>query len=165
MTPEPPQPFRSPLMDLEPGWIDYNGHLNLAYYHVLFDRGIDALFDAIGLGEPYRATRGYTTYSAETHVCYLREVPPKARVYATAQIVGLDAKRLHIFQELFHEDGWRTATLESLSLSIDQNHPSGGPKVAPFPADVFARVADVAAEHAKLPTPDRLGRAVRLGRG
>ncbi len=56
----------------------------------------------------------------------------------------------------------RAATLESLSLSIGQNHPSGGLKVAPFPADVFDRVA---AEHAKLATPGRLGLAVRLGRG
>ncbi|MEO9787440.1 MAG: thioesterase family protein, partial [Aurantimonas coralicida] len=130
-------PYRSGLMAVRPEWIDYNGHLNLAYYHVLFDKGIDGLFDSIGLGETYRAERGYTTYTAEAHVCYLREVPPQAEVYVTSQIVGLDEKRLHIFQELHHCDGWAAATLESLSLSIDQR--GDAPKVAPFPAETFAR--------------------------
>ncbi|MEF2553092.1 thioesterase family protein [Aurantimonas sp. A2-1-M11] len=155
-------PYRSPLMAVQPEWIDYNGHLNLAYYHVLFDRGIDGLFDSVGLGEAYRAERGYTTYTAEAHVCYLREVPPDAEVYVTSQIVGLDAKRLHIFQELHHSDGWLAATLENLSLSIDQR--GERPKVAPFPDDVLARVSAVAGEHAALPRPERLGRAIGMGR-
>lgn len=162
MTASPPAPFRSGLMALEPEWIDYNGHLNLAYYHVLFDRGIDALFDAVGLGEAYRAARGMTTYSVETHVCYLREVPPGALVRVTTQIVGLDAKRLHVFQEMLHEDGWRAATLEGLSLSIDQR--GEAPKAAPFPDDVYARIAAMAAEHAQLPRPDRMGRRVTMAR-
>ena len=162
MTASPPAPFRSALMALEPAWIDYNGHLNLAYYHVLFDRGIDGLFDAVGLGEAYRAARGMTTFSVETHVCYLREVPPGSRVSVTSQIVGLDAKRLHVFQEMLHEDGWRAATLESLSLSIDQS--GEAPKAAPFPADVHARIAAMAADHALLPRPDRLGRRISMVR-
>ncbi|MBB4002262.1 MAG: thioesterase family protein [Aurantimonas endophytica] len=160
MTVRQPAPFRSDLMALEPEWIDYNGHLNLAYYHVLFDRGIDGLFDAVGLGEAYRASRGMTTYSVETHVCYLREVPPGSLVRVTAQIVGLDAKRLHVFQEMFHEDGWRAATLEGLSLSIDQR--GDRPRAAPFPDDVYQRIAAMAAEHARLPRPDRMGRRIPL---
>ena len=155
--PADPQPYRSPLMDIKPEWIDYNGHLNLAYYHVLFDQGIDGLFDVIGLGERYRAERGFTTYTVEAHVSYLHEVPPASRVFVTSQIVGLDAKRLHVFQELFHADGWRAATLESLSLSIDQRG-AEGPKAAPFPEDVFARVSAAAREHAK-PAPAGPARA------
>ena len=155
-------PYRSGVMAVRPEWIDYNGHLNLAYYHVLFDKGIDGLFDSIGLGETYRAERGYTTYTAEAHVCYLREVPPQAEVYVTSQIVGLDEKRLHIFQELHHSDGWAAATLESLSLSIDQRGET--PKVAPFPAETFARVSAAAAAHAELARPERLGRSIGMPR-
>ena len=36
-------PYLAPVMQIEQAWIDYNGHLNMAYYHVLFDRGVDAL--------------------------------------------------------------------------------------------------------------------------
>ena len=156
-------PFVSRQMALEPGWIDYNGHLNLAYYHVLFDRGIDGLFDEMGLGEAYRARTGFTTYSAETHVCYLREVPPGAIVAVRAQILGFDPKRLHVFQELIHVDGWCAATLESLSLSIDQRGET--PKVAPFPAETFAGIAAAARAHAGLARPQSAGRAIRAPKG
>jgi acyl-CoA thioester hydrolase len=36
-----PVPFVSKPMHVEPGWIDLNGHMNLAYYQVLFDRNFD----------------------------------------------------------------------------------------------------------------------------
>ncbi|MCB8835888.1 thioesterase family protein [Aurantimonas sp. VKM B-3413] len=153
-------PFRSAPMRLKPEWIDYNGHLNLAYYHVLFDQGIDGLFAAIGLGELYRAATGFTTYTAEAHVSYLKELPPDSAVTVSSQIVGLDTKRLHIFQEMHHTDGWLAATLENLSLSIDQRNPDG-PKVAPFPTDVFEQVSRAAKEHARLPRPEQLGRSIR----
>ena len=42
-TPLPSAPFKSSVMQIEPQWIDYNGHLNMAYYNVLFDRAIDEM--------------------------------------------------------------------------------------------------------------------------
>ena len=41
-------PFLSSVMHVEPAWIDYNGHLNMAYYNVLFDRAVDAAFELLG---------------------------------------------------------------------------------------------------------------------
>ena len=154
-----PAPFRSRELAVEPTWIDYNGHLNLAYYHVLFDRGVDDLFDAIGLGKRYRERTGFTTYSAEAHVRYLKEVPPGSSVIVSTQIVGLDPKRLHLFQEMHHTDGWLASTLENLSLSVDQRGET--PKVAPFPAATFATVSAAAKAHASLPRPADLHRAIR----
>ena len=69
-----------------------------------------------------------------------------------------DEKRLHSYQELFHEDGWLAASGESLHLSIDQS----GPKVAPFPEDVQEKIAKMAQDHAGLPMPDGAGRKVQL---
>src|SRR5690606_23591420 len=43
-------PFISSVMTVEPQWIDYNGHLNMAYYNVLFDRAVDQFFEALGIG-------------------------------------------------------------------------------------------------------------------
>ena len=43
-------PFVSSAMRVEPGWIDYNGHLNMAYYNVLFDRAVDEVYELLGLG-------------------------------------------------------------------------------------------------------------------
>jgi acyl-CoA thioester hydrolase len=50
-------PFVSSTMRVEPQWIDYNGHLNMAYYHVLFDRAVEEAFALVGLGADYLATK------------------------------------------------------------------------------------------------------------
>ena len=87
-------PFRSTVMRVRPEWIDYNGHLNMAYYSVLFDQGADQIFEQMGFGPDYQARTGHTTYSAEFHISYLRELHVDAPVMATfpegsAKLTGL----------------------------------------------------------------------------
>ena len=72
-------PFVSSLMRVEPDWIDYNGHLNMAYYNVLFDRAVDEAFELLGCGHDYVTTRNLSTFTAEVHVRYLRELTPATR--------------------------------------------------------------------------------------
>jgi acyl-CoA thioester hydrolase len=151
---------RSSPLSIRPEWIDYNGHLNLAYYHVLFDQGADEELATLGLGADYAQSRGMTTYVAENHVCYVREVFQQDSVFVTGQIVDFDEKRLHIYQELRHADGWLAATLEGLVLSIDMS----GPKVAPWPDDILAAITEAAARDALLPRPEQLGRSVGIRR-
>ncbi len=156
-------------MSIEKDWIDYNGHLNMAYYTVLFDRAGDVVSAELGMGPRYAATRGLTTYTAEIHVCYVRELHLGDRLRATFQLLDHDEKRLHAFQELRHADeGWLAATCETLTLHIDMGGPRGGPKggprVAPFPADVLERVEAMRALHASLPRPKQAGRAIAIKR-
>lgn len=153
-----PPPFLSDTMTVKPDWIDYNGHLNMAYYSVLFDQGVDQVWDLLGLGPDYAQTRGMTTYLAEFHICYLRELKEGDKLRASFQIIGHDGKRLHSYQELLHEDGWCAASGESLHLSVDQS----GPRVAPFPPDIQEKISVMAREHARLPRPARAGRTVSL---
>ena len=67
-------PFVSSLMKVEPQWIDYNGHLNMAYYNVLFDRCVDEAYELIGCGLAYLEQTRHSTFTAEVHVRYLREL-------------------------------------------------------------------------------------------
>src|SRR3979409_2768070 len=69
-----PVPFLSSVMQIEPQWIDYNGHLNMAYYNVMFDRVSDELWLKLGIGPGYRNERNGSTFTAECHVRYLREI-------------------------------------------------------------------------------------------
>src|SRR5262249_48743347 len=66
-------PFVSSVMRVEPAWIDYNGHLNMAYYNVLFDRAVDEAYELLGIGADYVAKRRHSLYTAEVHLRYLRE--------------------------------------------------------------------------------------------
>lgn len=160
MTETAATPHRSRLMSVEPQWIDYNGHLNMAYYNVLFDRGADDLFLEFGVGPDYRETRNFSTFSAEFHVCYLRELKEGDRVFVRSQLIDMDEKRFHFYQELCHEDGWVSATGEGLGLHIDMS----GPRVAPMPDDVEARMRAIFEQHKMLPRPDRVGRRIGIPR-
>jgi acyl-CoA thioester hydrolase len=155
-----PAPFVSSVMSIEPGWIDYNGHMNMAYYNVLFDRCADEAYELLGLGAGYAETRRFTTYTAEFHICYLRELHLSDKVTCTLQLVDFDEKRFHTFQELRHVDGWVAATGETMGLHIDMS----GPRVAPFPQDVLDKFAAMHEAHAALPRPERVGRSIGIPR-
>ena len=94
-------PFVSSPMRVEPGWIDYNGHLNMAYYNVLFDRAVDEVYELLGCGLAYVEASRHSCFTAEVHVRYLRELHAGDPVRVTFQLLGFDAKRLHYFEAAF----------------------------------------------------------------
>ena len=71
-------------MEIEKDWIDYNGHLNMAYYNVLFDRCSDEAFEIMGMGPDYARDRRLTIYTAEVHVCYVQELHLGDKVTVTS---------------------------------------------------------------------------------
>lgn len=153
------KPFQCNPIPIEPGWIDYNGHLNMAYYNVMFDKSLDEFFDMLGCGWHYLKERNGSTMTAEVHVRYIREVKLGDPVHVTVQMLGADEKRLHYFEELRHStEGWLSATSENMTLHVDM----GVRKVAPFPPDIAARVHAVANAHAALPLPDGAGRRIAM---
>ena len=85
-----PVPFLSSVMQIEPQWIDYNGHLNMAYYNVMFDRAIDELWLQLGIGPTYMKNRQGSTFTAECHVRYLREIHLGDPVQISILLVGAD---------------------------------------------------------------------------
>jgi acyl-CoA thioester hydrolase len=152
-------PFVSSVMRVEPGWIDYNGHLNMAYYNVLFDRAVDEVYEVLGLGLDYVKATRRSTFTAEVHVRYLRELLVDAPVRVTFQLIGFDSKRMHYFEQLFHaEEGWLSATSENMALNVDTTIK----KVAAFPAAVMERLARMKAAHDLLPAPDGVGRRIAM---
>jgi acyl-CoA thioester hydrolase len=158
-TTDTPRPFLSSVRQIEPQWIDNNGHLNMAYYHVMLDRAVDEFWLTFGLGPTYQAERHGSTFTAECHVRYLREINLQDPVQIAIRLIAADEKRLHTFQELRHAtEGWLSATSENMSVHIDMTTR----KVAPFPPDIQARIREVARVHATLPRPDGLGRAIGM---
>ncbi|TPI19037.1 MULTISPECIES: thioesterase family protein [unclassified Mesorhizobium] len=155
-----PAPIISRPLAIENDWIDYNGHLNMAYYNVLFDRGTDEAFEMMGVDSSYTKERRLSVYTAEVHVCYVRELHLHDTVKVSFQLIDHDDKRLRTYQEIRHVDGWLAATSETLSLHVDME----GPKVAPFPADVMAKLEAMRAAHAALPMPERAGRSIGIKR-
>lgn len=152
-------PFVSSVMRIEPAWIDYNGHLNMAYYHVLFDRAFDEALHLIGADPDYVQRERRSYFTAEAHIRYLRELHAEDAVRVTVQLLGHDLKRMHYFEQLFHAtEGWMAATLETMALHVDMD----SKKTTPAPPFVAGRLAEMRASHALLPIPEAAGRRVEM---
>jgi len=152
-------PFVSSVMRVEPGWIDYNGHLNMAYYNVLFDRAVDEVYELLGCGLAYVEQTRHSCFTAEVHVRYLRELHAGDPVRVTFRLLDFDAKRLHYFEELHHaEDNWLSATSENMALHVDM----AARKTIAFPAKIAARLARMKSAHAALPIPQGAGRRIAM---
>jgi acyl-CoA thioester hydrolase len=152
-------PFVSSIMKVEPSWIDYNGHLNMAYYNVLFDRCVDEAYELLGIGQDYLSTHKHSTFTAEAHVRYVREIHEGEPVRVTFQMLDYDTKRIHYFQQLFHAtDGWVSATSENMTLHVDM----AAKKVVPFPPRVMETLARMKAAHVRLPRPEAAGRGIAM---
>jgi len=154
-------PFKSDIMHVEPAWIDYNGHLNMAYYNVLFDRCVDQAYELFGFDADYLKTHNASFFTLEVHVTYLREIHEGAPVYVTLQLLDFDEKRTHFFQELHHaEDGFLSATSEQINLHVDM----GTKRSAPFPPDVLKRIEAMHTAHAGLERKPQVGHVIGIRR-
>ena len=147
---------------VRPEWIDYNGHMNVAYYVLAFDYATDALFDHLGVGQDYKNESGCSTFAVDMNVGYRREVQEGDPLSFATWFLGYDAKRLHFFHEMYHAtEGWLAANCELLSLHIDMARR----KTAPFPDSILSRLAAVRAAHSRLPAPEGVGRKIRAPTG
>jgi acyl-CoA thioester hydrolase len=157
-----PAPFERYEGEVLPEWIDFNGHMNLAYYVVLFDYATDALFDVLGIGRGYKNATGHGTFAVEMHTLYESELLAGERVGVRTQILGCDGKRLHVAHEMHLAGGTKRAAMqELLYLHVDLR----ARRVVPWLAEAGARVATAAAVHAHLPRPSWVGRHIALPTG
>ncbi|MBV8888303.1 MAG: thioesterase family protein [Alphaproteobacteria bacterium] len=154
-----PAPFARYEGEVRAEWIDANGHMNLAYYVMLFDYATDALFDALGIGAAYKDITGHGTFAVESHILYERELLVGERVRVATWVAGTDDKRLHLAHEMVRRnDGQRSAAQELMFLHVDL----GARRVVRWPADRRARLAEAAAAHARLARPAWLGRKIAM---
>ena len=154
------KPLRLYETTVAPDWTDYNNHMNEARYLHVFSQASDALLQLIGVDAAY-TTRGFSYYTAETHILHRHEVAALEPIAVETQMLGHDAIRLHVFMTMAHvRTGKVLATAEQMLLHVDQ---SAG-RVAPAEAQVLAKLAEIAAAQAALPRPRDAGRAVGFGK-
>jgi len=152
-------PFQHYRATVIADWVDFNGHMNVAYYVLAFDRGTDALFDALGIGTAYLRETNHSIFALQTHIAYERELRLGDPLSVRSTILAIDRKRVHLFQEMFHGDqGWRAASFESMGIHVDMSQR----RSAPFPPVLQASLAAAAARHAALPRPAGIGRSIAM---
>jgi acyl-CoA thioester hydrolase len=140
-------------------WIDYNGHLMDGYYCVAFAEATEAFLEHVGFGAAYREETGSSIYTVESHLCYFKSVRVGERLLYSTQLLGADAKRMHVFHWMTEAgSGDEVATNELMFLHVD----IATERVTPMPADRRSAVAVLAAQHAPLPVPGSAGRRIAM---
>jgi acyl-CoA thioester hydrolase len=142
-----------------PEWIDINGHMNVAYYVLAFDFAVDALWFDFGLTNEHIAMHNSSTFAAESHVLYRRELLQDDPFIVTTQILAFDQKRIHQFQRMYHaNEGFLAATAEWMNLHVDMNTR----RVAPWPAEILRAIGRIAEAQGVWPYPDDAGRTMQI---
>jgi acyl-CoA thioester hydrolase len=156
-----PAPFIGRIQKVEDQWIDYNGHFNMAYYHVIFDRCGDEAFAVVGLGPDYVARSSSSFFTLEAHITYLRELHAGDRVKVTVQFLDHDSKRVHYVQEMFHaEEDWLSCVTENIVMHVDMAEK----KSTPFPPDILEKIKAMHDAHRGLPVPPQVGHRIGIPR-
>ena len=103
-------------------WTDYNGHMNLSYYILVFDKGAEVILSKFKMGEHSAKTEKKSTMVVETHTTYNNEVKEGEEVDVFISNFDHDRKRLHYKLEMYEKSkNILSATTEVLSLYIDLN--------------------------------------------
>ena len=142
-----------------PEWIDLNDHMNVAYYLLAFDQAVDALWADFGLTEEYIRSQKSSTIAVESHVTWQREIMEGEPYVITAQILAFDEKRIQQFQRMYHaEKGFLAATCEWMNLHFD----TGIRRVAPWPDEIRARIAEFTDNQGEQPWPEQAGQRMQV---
>ena len=155
------EPMQCPVIKVRKDWIDYNGHMNMAYYNVVFDKGVDHVFDSLGIGADYMSATNGSCFTMEIHVTYAQEVVLDDPLRVTVQLLDADEKRLHLFLQMFHaEKGYLAATMEQMVLHVDLAER----RAAPMPEPIRLNVQKLREAHGNLPRPPQVGSVIGIRR-
>ena len=101
-------------------WTDYNKHMNVAYYVLVFDESWEVMLQKFKMGEDSAKTTGMSTMVVETYITYDNEVKEGEEVEVFLTYFDHDKKRLHYKLEMIEKSSKKlSATIELLSLYVD----------------------------------------------
>ena len=154
-------PLELPQIKVLPDWIDYNNHMNGAFFLVAFDKGVDAFLDLIGVTESYIEKQQASTFTLELHATYFRELRLGDPIRTTCQLLDFDDKRAHYFFHMYHgTENYLSATSEQILMHMDMR--SRTP--APFPKEILERLTLISNTHSALPWPNQAGSVIGIRR-
>lgn len=157
----PPEPLATASGRVRPEWLDHNGHMNVAYYLMIFDGATDFFLALLGKNADYIARTRCSTFALEMHLSYARELHLDDPYAVRTRLVDADHKRIHLLHTMHHgEDGWLAASNESLTMHIDL----AARRSTPFAPEILERIERLRTAHAGLPADDHIGRRVGIRR-
>ncbi len=139
-------------------WIDYNGHMQDAYYGLVFSYAVDAFQDWVGFDAAYRTATDCTIYLVEEHKYFLREVKESDPLTVQISVLGVSEKLFHLHC-VMQSDGHDVAISELMEMHVCQ---TPIPKGAPIPQVIAARLNELIISDTQKSQIARRARAMRI---
>ena len=113
-------PFVTDVKCVLPEWIDYNGHMKVAYYTLVFDEALDDFLDEIGIGESYVKTNHNGPYALQANYHYLSELLEGENFRVKIFLVDVSDKCFHAAMEIVSEKDFKVAAVcEQVTMNVD----------------------------------------------
>lgn len=122
-----------------PEWIDYNGHMNEAYYSFVLVEANEAFLDSLGLGAEYVAATAYALYTVESHLYFLKECREGETLTATSVVDEAKSKSVRVHTIVSNAAGEEVLKGETVYLHMSETG------VSPLPEERLKELQRIAA--------------------
>ena len=128
-------PFRTKNQTVLGEWIDYNGHMNVAYYTLAFDKALDFFFeDVLNIGPSFVEKNKEGPFALKASYNYFSELLEGEKFFVDISILDFDSKRVHVVGEMRKDESLElSAVFETVLMNMDLN----ARKVKQYPARVL----------------------------
>lgn len=145
-------------------WLDYNNHMNVAYYVLIFDKAGEQLVADLGLSEEVTKATEISWMVLENHITYDNEVVLDQPIEVRAQLLDHDHKRMHLYMEMYAKapDGseYLASTIEQMVMCVDLSVR----KSCEFPEPVATQIKQLSELQKTLSKPSKIGRVIGIKR-
>lgn len=147
-------------INVQPEWIDHNGHMNVAYYVLAFDLATDGFYESLDIGITYQE-KGFSVFTLGMNVDYVAELFEGDPIRIETHLVDWDHKRVHYIHQMFHaEKGFLAATNECLGMHVGYE----SRKSLSFSEEHQAGLKAMFEAHQKVDLPAQVGRKLAIRR-
>ena len=114
-------PYKTRNQKVLPEWIDYNGHMNVAYYTLAFDKALDFFFeDVLGIGPSFVEENKEGPFALKASYNYFNELLEEEIFFVDISILDFDSKRVHVFGEMRKDKSLElSAVFETVLMNMD----------------------------------------------
>jgi acyl-CoA thioester hydrolase len=129
-------------------WIDYNQHMQDAYYGLAFSYAVDHFQNCVGFDERYRTQSGCTIYVVEDHKFYLNEVKLGSELVIKTSLLDTDKKKFVLYSQMFVQDVI-VAISEMLQVHVNTKPK---PKITEMPIEIYQSFNKLLGQTTKIST-------------
>ena len=153
-------PLKLPSRKVLKSWIDYNGHMNVAYYSKAIDNSIDHFLEEfLGIGETHAKTNDQGPFIVQANFSYLNEMVYEQEFFVQCSLINYDKKKMHLFLEIISSNNNKMmAYCEQLLLNVNLKKR----KTENYPEWALKRLTQLKKDHKDIQFPKNIGLSIKI---